>query len=125
MKKLFKGKDINVVIAEVESFSVDKKSVNLSNGNVLNFDILVVALGSVTGYFGIPGLEENSLVLKSCEDAERIHKHIEDRVQAYAETKNPDDAVILIGGGGLTGVELVGEIADILPELTQEIWSSS
>ena len=35
-----------------------------------------------------------------------------DRIREYAKTKNEADATILIGGGGLTGVELVGEIAD-------------
>ena len=89
LKKLFKGKDIDVVIAEVESFSVDKKRVKLSNGDTLNYDVLVVGLGSVTGYFGIPGLEENSMVLKSVEDAKKICHHIEERISRYAETKIP------------------------------------
>ena len=45
----------------------------------------------------------------------RIHDHIEDRIAEYAKTKNEADATIVIGGGGLTGVELVGEIADNIP----------
>lgn len=120
LKKLFKGKAIDLIIAEVESFSVDNKQIKLSNGDTLNYDALVVGLGSVTGYFGIPGLEENSMVLKSVDDAHQIHRHVEDKVRQYAETKNVEDAHILIGGGGLTGVELVGEIADLLPELTKK-----
>lgn len=120
LKKLFKGKAIDFIVAEVESFSVDNKQVKLSNGDTLSYDVLVVALGSVTGYFGIPGLEENSMVLKSVDDAKKIREHIEERIRQYAETKNPEDAHILIGGGGLTGVELVGEIADLLPELTKK-----
>jgi len=120
LSKLFKGTDVDVVVAEVESFSVDNKSIKLSNGDTLNYDALVVGLGSVTGYFGIPGLEENSMVLKSVDDAKKIRAHVEDRIRAYAETKDPADATILIGGGGLTGVELVGEIADLLPELTKK-----
>ncbi|MCQ6281623.1 NAD(P)/FAD-dependent oxidoreductase [Bacillus sp. EB600] len=119
LKKLFKGKDIDLKIAKVESFSVDQKEVKLSDGSSLSYDALVVALGSKTAYFGIPGLEENSMVLKSADDANDIHKHIEDRIQEYAKTKNEADATILIGGGGLTGVELVGEIADKMPELTR------
>ncbi|MDR4946633.1 NAD(P)/FAD-dependent oxidoreductase [Neobacillus cucumis] len=117
LAKLFKGKDIDLKIAKVESFSVNQKEVKLSDGSKLSYDALVVALGSKTAYFGIPGLEENSMVLKSADDANQIYQHIEERIAEYAKTKNQADATILIGGGGLTGVELVGEIADIMPKL--------
>lgn len=119
LTKLFAGKDIDLKIAKVKSFSVDSKQIQLSDGTSLSYDALVVALGSTTAYFGIPGLEEHSMVLKSAADANKIHGHIEARIREYAKTKNPADATILIGGGGLTGVELVGEIADVLPKLTK------
>ncbi|MCU9612527.1 NAD(P)/FAD-dependent oxidoreductase [Caldibacillus lycopersici] len=120
LAKLLKGKDINLVVSAVESFNVDNKVIKLSNGDTLSYDALVVGLGSTTAYFGIPGLEENSMVLKSVEDALAIHQHIEERIAAYAQSKKPEDANILIGGGGLTGVELVGEIADLLPGLVKK-----
>lgn len=120
LNKLFKGKDIDLKIAKVNSFSVDKKEVNLSNGEILSYDTLVVALGSQTGYFGIPGLEENSMVLKSVNDANKIYRHIEDRIREYAKTKNEADGTIVIGGGGLTGVELVGEIIDNFPKVAKQ-----
>jgi NADH dehydrogenase len=119
LNKLFKGKDIDLKIAKVEAFSVDQKEVKLSDGSVLTYDVLVVALGSKTAYFGIPGLEENSMVLKSADDANNISQHINERISEYAKTKNDADATIVIGGGGLTGVELVGEIADAMPSLAQ------
>ncbi|RAS87474.1 NAD(P)/FAD-dependent oxidoreductase [Priestia endophytica] len=120
LTKLFKGLDIDLKIAEVESFSVDNKEIKLGDGSTLTYDALVVGLGSVTAYFGIPGLEENSMVLKSAADANKIYKHVEERISEYAKTKNEADATILIGGGGLTGVELVGELADIMPKLTRK-----
>jgi NADH:ubiquinone reductase (H+-translocating) len=120
LEKLFKGKDIDLVISKVESFSVDKKEVKLANGSYLTYDALVVALGSQTGFFGIPGLEENSMVLKSVNDANKVYNHIEGRIKAYAETKNEADATIVIGGGGLTGVELVGEIVDNFPKVAKQ-----
>ncbi|AKO94557.1 MULTISPECIES: NAD(P)/FAD-dependent oxidoreductase [Priestia] len=120
LTKLFKGLDIDLKIAEVESFSVDNKEIKLGDGSTLTYDALVVGLGSVTAYFGIPGLEENSMVLKSAADANKIYKHVEERIAEYAKTKNEADATILIGGGGLTGVELVGELADIMPKLTRK-----
>ncbi|WP_405111659.1 NAD(P)/FAD-dependent oxidoreductase [Paenibacillus sp. FSL K6-1217] len=120
LAKLFAGKDIDLRIAKVNSFSAENKQVILSDGVMLTYDALVVGLGSTTAYFGIPGLEEYSMVLKSAADALRIRRHIEDRIRDYSKTRNAADATILIGGGGLTGVELVGEIADILPKLTKQ-----
>ncbi|MER2112843.1 MAG: FAD-dependent oxidoreductase, partial [Solibacillus isronensis] len=69
LEKIFKGFDINLEIAKVNSFDVESKNVALSNGKTLQYDTLVVALGSQTGFFGIPGLEENSFVLKSVDEA--------------------------------------------------------
>lgn len=120
LEKLLKGKDIDLKIAKVESFSADDKKVILADGSKLSYDALVVALGSKTAYFGIPGLEENSMVLKSADDALNIQAHIEARIKEYAATKNEADATIVIGGGGLTGVELVGEIADTMPALAKK-----
>ncbi|CAM4053653.1 pyridine nucleotide-disulfide oxidoreductase [Bacillus manliponensis] len=120
IEKLLKGLDVDLKIATVESFSVDKKEVKLVGSTTLSYDALVVALGSKTAYFGIPGLEEHSMVLKSTADANKIFNHVEDRIRAYAETKNEADATILIGGGGLTGVELVGELADETPKLAKK-----
>lgn len=45
------------------------------------------------------------MVLKSAADANKVFQHVEDRVREYSKTKNEADATILIGGGGLTGVE--------------------
>lgn len=120
LEKLFKGKDIDLKISKVESFSVDKKEVKLSDGSTLSYDALVVSLGSQTGYFGIPGLEENSMVLKSVNDANKIYNHIEGCIREYAKTKNEADATIVIGGGGLTGVELIGEIIDNFPKVAKQ-----
>ncbi|MBF0708928.1 NAD(P)/FAD-dependent oxidoreductase [Alkalihalobacillus hwajinpoensis] len=120
LDKLLKGNDINLKVASVDSFSVDNKEVKLSDGSTLSYDALVVALGSKTAYFGIPGLEENSMVLKSAEDANRIHAHVEERIKSFAASGDEADATILIGGGGLTGTELVGELADETPKLARK-----
>ena len=117
LKKIFKGLDVNLEIAKVNSFDVSAKKVELSSGKTLSYDTLVVSLGSQTGFFGIPGLEENSMVLKSADEANKIRNHIEDRIKAYATSKDEADATIVIGGGGLTGVELVGEIVDNFPKV--------
>ena len=117
LNKLLGSKDVNIVVDSVKEIKPNDKKVVLESGNVLSYDALVVALGSETNYFGIPGLEENSLVLKSVADANRIREHVEARLDAYKKSGSKADATIVVGGGGLTGVELVGEFADKLPEV--------
>lgn len=120
LEKLLAGKGINLKIETIKNFDVNTKKVNLANGESLTYDALVVALGSKTAYFGIPGLEENSMVLKSASEANKIFNHIVGRIKAYATSKDEADATIMIGGGGLTGVELVGEIVDNMPKIARE-----
>lgn len=117
LSKLLGDKQVNIIVDSVKEIKPNEKQVVLASGQVQKYDTLVVALGSETNYFGIPGLEENSLVLKSVADANRIRKHVEDRLDAYKKSGNKADATIVVGGGGLTGVELVGEFADRLPEV--------
>ncbi|QHW31829.1 NAD(P)/FAD-dependent oxidoreductase [Paenibacillus rhizovicinus] len=120
LEKLLKGKSVNVVVGEVQAIDVAGKQVALNNGSSYRYDNLVLALGSETNYFGIPGLQENSLTLKSVHDANRVFNHVKDRIKAYATSKNKADATFIIGGGGLTGVELVGELADELPGICRQ-----
>ncbi|MVP01631.1 NAD(P)/FAD-dependent oxidoreductase [Paenibacillus lutrae] len=117
LEKLLRGKDINLEIGTVETISPDEKRVVLSNGKSFDYSALVVALGSETAFFGIPGLQEHSFTLKSVNDANKIRQHVEDCIESYSKTKNKADATFVVGGGGLTGIELVGELADMLPGL--------
>ncbi len=115
LAKLLKGKSVNVKIGTVESVEPEARRVRLADGSMLAYDTLVLALGSETAYFGIPGLEENSFILKSVNDAHRIRNHILSKLDAFALHENETDGTIVVGGGGLTGIEVVGELADELP----------
>jgi NADH dehydrogenase len=117
LKSLLRGRNVDLRVDTVEKIDVNQRSVALKSGISLTYDALVVALGSQTAFFGIPGLQENSFVLKSVEDANRLRAHIHERLDAYRANKRPEDAAFVIGGGGLTGIELVGELADELPGL--------
>lgn len=82
---------------------------------------LVLALGSRPNDFGIPGVAERTLTLLSVDDAKRVLAAVEEQVIAAAQTVDPAERrrrlTIVIGGGGATGVELAGELAEVLPEL--------
>ncbi|SFL99556.1 NADH dehydrogenase [Paenibacillus sp. 1_12] len=120
LEKLLKGKQINVVVGTVDEINVEERRVLLLGGKTFSYDALVLALGSETNYFGIPGLQENSFTLKSVADANRLFAHVEQSIRKYSNTKDKADATFVIGGGGLTGVELVGELADELPGICRK-----
>lgn len=85
----------------------------------LKFDFLLLAPGSETNYFNIPGLEKNSLALKSFTDALKIRNSV-----LNAITNNPNSKII-IGGGGSTGIELAGELKEWQPNLSVTIIEGS
>ncbi|NMO98068.1 NAD(P)/FAD-dependent oxidoreductase [Paenibacillus lemnae] len=120
LDKLLRDANVDLRIGTVKEIKPDDHSVSLEDGGTFTYDMLVVALGSETAFFGIPGLQENSFILKSVSDANRLHEHVENRIAEYSRTKNPADATIVVGGGGLTGVELVGEYADMKSELARK-----
>ncbi len=82
---------------------------------------LVLALGSRPNDFSIPGLAERTLSLYSADDAEQVWAAVEKAVKAAAATFDPEQqrrvATVVVGGGGATGVEIAGELAEILPEV--------
>ncbi len=93
----------------VEEVDVDERTVHLADGSTVDYDYLVVGFGSRTAFFGIEGLEEYSLTLKSLVDALDIHDAIKEA--AKAATRD-DPAQVVVGGAGLSGIQSAGEIAE-------------
>lgn len=92
------------------------KQINLVNGEIhceekLKFDYLILAPGSETNYFDIPGLKENALPLKGFIDSIKIREAILGKLSVKK------DITVVLGGGGSSGVELAGEIKSWLCEL--------
>jgi NADH:ubiquinone reductase (H+-translocating) len=81
----------------------------------------VLALGSRPNDFAIPGLAQRALSLYSAGDAERVWAAVNKALDAAAAATDPERqrrlATVVVGGGGATGVELAGELAEILPEV--------
>lgn len=82
----------------------------------LRFDHLVLALGSVTSTFGLPGVAEHSLPLRTLDDAERLRNHVIAMLEIADVTTDPQMRAQLLTfvlvGGGFTGVEAAGEMVD-------------
>lgn len=113
---LLRGTGVHFEQASVENVNVDEREVKLKDGRVLTYDKLVVALGSVTNFYRIPGLAEHATELKQLSDADEIFNFI-NRVYSSDYQGNRD---IVVGGAGLTGVELVTELAQRAEVLSRE-----
>ncbi|HZD66611.1 MAG TPA: NAD(P)/FAD-dependent oxidoreductase [Acidimicrobiales bacterium] len=96
----------------------------LTEGGTIGWQWLVLALGSRPNDFAIPGLAQRSLSLYSASDAERVWTTVNDALIAAAAATNPERqrrlATVVVGGGGATGVELAGELAEMLPEVARD-----
>ena len=84
-------------------------SVTLEDGSTVDYDYLLIGVGSQTAFFGIEGLEEHSLTLKSLQDALDIHEAV---TEAAREASRSDPAQVVVGGAGLSGIQSAGEIAE-------------
>ena len=96
--------------------SIDHKNkeVKLDSSEVLQFDHLIVALGSTTADFGIPGVSEFTLGMKSVHEALTIRAEIMRRFEDLCRFEDETRLAITVIGGGPTGVEMAGAIAELI-----------
>ena len=123
---------VEVDRAAVVSIDPDKRSVTTAHGRTVTAEVLVVAAGAQPNFFGTPGATEHSFPMYSLDDAERLRSHILTVLEAAVE--HPDlvekgALTFVIVGGGATGVESAGAIAellrDVLPERLQHLSTAS
>jgi NADH:ubiquinone reductase (H+-translocating) len=105
------------ILGEVASVDVKKQEVVLTDGDRFGFDTLVVAAGAVTSYFNHPEWADNSVGLKSLDDALKIRGRI---LRSFERAERRADAqeqahllTFVVVGGGPTGVEMAGAIAEL------------
>jgi len=89
------------------------KSVKLDSSEVLDFDYLVVAMGSATSDFGVTGVAEHALGMKSVSEALEIRSSILRRFEDLCRFEDDTKLAITVVGGGPTGVEMAGAIAEL------------
>lgn len=107
----------SVIMADVAAIELEKKRVRATNGDLFSYDYLIVAPGARHSYFGRPEWEEFAPGLKTLGDAVRIRERIllafecAERCDSFSQAANYLRFVII--GGGPTGVEMAGDIAEI------------
>ena len=113
---LKKQNNVKVILGEVTNIEREAKKVFLQD-DYYEYDYLIIAIGSRHSYFGNSEWEKNAPRLKTISDALRIRERILlsfEKAERYAERQSVDKYLtFVIVGGGPTGVELAGAIAEI------------
>jgi NADH dehydrogenase len=123
--QLLSNRRVTFQQARVESFDLTGKRILTDHGSIA-YDKLVIAIGGEVDFFesanySIPGLRENALVVQPIQQAHRTYTQIQERLYAFIKQHAPSDRFsIVVGGGGSTGVELAGHIADEVGEVASQ-----
>jgi NADH dehydrogenase len=115
LSEIFEGKDVNIIQGSAQKINRDTKHVQTNADKKYAYDILVIALGVVTNFFGIKGLQEYAYGIKSVEEAHRLRDHLH---QLLEDEHKPDLNYVVIGGGP-TGIELAGALGPYLRHITK------
>lgn len=110
LSEIFKGKKVTVLTAEVSDIDAAGKTLQ-AGGKKLSFDYLITGFGSVSDDFGIPGVAEFAIPLKTLRDAFAIRSQLAFVMDSHRLDVNKKNIRIVVAGGGYTGVELAAELA--------------
>jgi NADH:ubiquinone reductase (H+-translocating) len=120
--------DCRLYIREIESIDLDSRKVTLSPGfwpqsHVVEYDHLVLALGTVTDFRGIKGLQQHALPFKNLADAVRLRNHLIHVVSEAEIETDPERRrqllTFVVAGGGFSGVEVAAEMNDFLRHMVK------
>ena len=110
---------VEVRLGEATRVDRDAHQVALADGTRLSYDRLVVAAGAVTSEFGVPGVAEHAFALKSLAESLALRDHVLRQFEHAATSAGDDPAPLtfVIAGGGPTGVELAGALAELVDDV--------
>ena len=125
LHKLVRG--ARFICADVKSIDLQRKTVLAARvvegeSRTLEYDYLLIGLGSSSNFYDLPGIEENSITMKSLEDAAFLrYRMIHELEAADFEDGHGDPArlTFVVCGGGFSGVETVGAMGDFLRDATR------
>ncbi|WP_120463357.1 NAD(P)/FAD-dependent oxidoreductase [Paenibacillus aceti] len=120
ISKLIDEFKIALVKSNVKEIRLSDRKVILQDGT-LSFDYLIIALGGEPESFGIPGLSEYAMTIRSINSVRLIREHIEYQFALYKLDESRTDRLnFVVGGAGFSGIEFVAELADRIPRLCKE-----
>ncbi len=108
---------VEVRLGEVTAIDPDGHELRLADGSSLGYDRLVLATGAISEDFAVPGVSEHAFALKSLADATTLRNHVLRCFElAGPDPGRLDDGTLtfVVAGGGPTGVELAGALAELV-----------
>lgn len=111
--------NVRTVRGAIESIDLENRSVVIAGrGAPLSYDVLVMALGAITNYWGVGGAEEFTLPFREVEDANRLRRRMTESLDHLPPDAAPQDTrealTFVVVGGGASGVELSTKMSDLL-----------
>jgi len=123
LEKIFKFTKVRIVQDKITSVDFEKNQLKSANKEY-GYDYLVLGAGSEPEYFNIPGMKENSFTLWSMADATRIRTQVLKMFKEASQETNPqvrkELLTFVVGGGGFTGIEVLGELVQWTKVLAKE-----
>ena len=98
---------------DLSALDLERRVVTLDSGEQLSFDYLIVATGVSAAFFGVPGAAEHALSLYTRRDAVTLRNTLMDALERRNEGLTDPEIDITVVGGGATGVELAGTLAEL------------
>ncbi len=123
LKDIFKYTDVEIIKDEIINIDFNSNKL-ISEKTQYEYDYLIIAAGSEPNFYDIEGMKEHSLTLWSYDDAIRIREHIKECFFLASSEKDAEKRkellTFVVGGGGYTGVEIVGELTIWVKALCRE-----
>ncbi|MFZ9840919.1 MAG: NAD(P)/FAD-dependent oxidoreductase, partial [Candidatus Nanopelagicales bacterium] len=107
-----RNRNAKFLLDTVIDFEFEQNQLLLSSGERIPYDQLVIAAGSVTADFGVKGVAEHTLGMKSIDEALVIRSRVMRALENAARFENKPVPIVIVGGGP-TGVELAGALAEL------------
>lgn len=125
LKKIFAGRQVNVVQDHITLTDYDNHTLTGENGSY-SYDYLVMASGCKTTFWGVPGAKTYSYPLWSFQEATTLRDHIMNMFRTASIEKDIERKkellTFFVVGAGFTGVEMVGELAELAPILCKRFY---
>ena len=113
--------NLNFIKSEVKKIDSEKNQIQFTDNRILEFDHLVLATGSTGTTFNIPGVAEHALQMKTIYEARAIKNKLLNNYEEVAAGRKPKETLkVVVIGGGPTGVEVAGAIAELQKGLKKE-----
>ncbi len=113
--EIFDDRSVALVSDRITAVDPKRKRATGQSGQVYEYDWLILALGSQTTYFHVPGLAKRSFGFKSITEAVNLKQHLHEILTTCPKGPSQDGLVraarIVVVGGGASGVEMAGELA--------------